>query len=96
MKLNKYIEVNIIDEYATKNILNGYELNVSDLPANELSNLIDKLVTDDEVTKDFILDRIQDLIDERLPLIEMQDRYEAGYRPTQDQGNGEITWIKRI
>lgn len=95
MNIKKYIERCIIDEHAYKSSKNGYSLDVYDLPANELSNFLEVLFSNDDHTRDLILERMQDLINERLPFVECQAKYDAGYVPMQDQINGEINWIAR-
>jgi hypothetical protein len=35
---------------------------------------------------------MQELIDERIPYVESEARYEFGLKPTQNQINGEITY----
>ena len=95
MNVRNYIERCLIDEYAYKSHKNGYSLDVCDLPANELANFLDLLFTKDDYTRDLILDRMQDLINERIPFVECQAKYDAGYVPMQDQINGEINWIAR-
>ncbi len=95
MNIRNYIEKVLINEHAYKSFNNGYSLDVTDLPANELDNFLDMLFKHDYHTRDLILDRMQDLINERLPLLECRDKYDAGYVPVQDNINGEINWIAR-
>jgi hypothetical protein len=95
MNIRNYIEKVLINEHAYKSFNNGYSLDVADLPANELDNFLDMLFKHDYHTRDLILDRMQDLINERLPLLECQDKYAAGLVPVQDRINGEINWIAR-
>lgn len=93
MNIKKYIERCLIDEYAYKSFKNGYSLDVSDLPENELSNFLDMLFKHDYHTRDLILDRMQDMINERIPFVECQNKYDSGLIPVQDRINGEISWI---
>lgn len=95
MNIRNYIEKVIINEHAYKSFHNGYSLSVSDLPKNDLENLLDVLFKHDYHTRDLILDRMQELIDERMPFVESQARYDAGYRPVQDQTDGSINWVAR-
>jgi hypothetical protein len=92
--LSKYIDNNIIDEYANKKSRDGYSLDVSDIPKHDIENFLSYLFEHDEVMEELVLDRMQDLIDEELPLAECKDKYEQGYFPKQDQSNGEIYWAK--
>lgn len=95
MNIKKYIERNLIDEYAYKSLKHGYSLDICDLPPNEISHFLDILFKHDYHTRDLILDRMQDLINERLPFAECQAKYDAGLVPIQDQVNGEVNWIVR-
>lgn len=95
MNIRKYIERNLIDEYAYKSVKHGFSLDVCDLPTHELNNFLDMLFKNDFHTRDLILDRMQELINERLPLAECQAKYDAGLMPIQDMINGEINWIPR-
>lgn len=90
--LTSYIENNIIREYATKTV-DGYSLDVSDLDSHEKNNLVDWLFTHDEIIKELILDRAQELIDQRISFVESKDRYNNGYVPSIDKINGEVTWV---
>ena len=95
MNIRKYIERNLIDEYAYKSFKNGFSLDVCDLPEHDINNFLDLLFKHDYHTRDLILNRMQELIDERLPLAECQAKYDAGLVPVQDQINGEVNWILR-
>lgn len=76
-KINQFIDLCLIDEYARKDFIKGYSLNIRDIPSYDLSNLIDKLVKNDDVTKQFIRDRINELFEERLAKRELKDRADA-------------------
>jgi hypothetical protein len=95
MNIRKYIDLNLIDEYAYKSFRNGYSLDVCDIPTNEISNFLDILFKHDYHTRDLILDRMQDLINDRIQMVEFQAKYDAGLIPVQDQINGEVNWIVR-
>lgn len=73
--IDKYIDRNILDEYAEKPFLNGYTLDVIDIPKNELSNLIELLLQRDPALREIVLDYVQEKIDERLPEFESDRRY---------------------
>ncbi len=62
-----YIDHCLIEEYGTPNRhLNAYELDIDDLPDNEISNLLDRLMHDDTNVRDLVRCHMQKLIDQRL------------------------------
>lgn len=91
--IKSHIDLCLLDEYAYKSFNSGYSLHVSDLPDNEIANFLDTLFKHDPVLKEMITDRMQELIEERLPIYECQHRYSRGYVPVQDRANGEVHWI---
>lgn len=93
--IEQYIERILIDEYADKDFKDGYSLAVSDIPILELENFISILFREDPIGRDLILDRIQELIDQRLPFVESKDKYDAGFVPVLDSVNGEVKWFLR-
>lgn len=99
MNIRKYIETIIIDEHAFKNGRDGWTCNIDDIDPEKLDNVLDNfldvLFRNDEYTRDLILDRMQTLINERLPLRDCQSKYESGLVPAQDKINGEIFWTRR-
>lgn len=76
--LNKYIDTCIIDEYATKNLSEGYALDVDDIPQHEISVFLDELMKRDTGVRDFVLHSMQQLINKRLGECESFDRYDQG------------------
>ncbi len=86
--LKTYIERNIIDEYATSEDFSAY----SDLSTHEHKNLIDVLFEHDPVARDFLFDRMQELIDSRLVINNSQRKYDLGLVPTHDNQTGEVVW----
>jgi hypothetical protein len=93
--LQKYIDICLIDEYADKDFIHGYSLDVSSLAEYEKSNFLNTLLQHDPIIKEKVLDRMQELIDERIPWYEFQHKYDAGLKPIINKTNGEVTWIKR-
>lgn len=73
-ELNKYIDRCIIDEYAHKDREGSLELDISDIPPNELSNFLSRLMDEDTTVRDFVRDQMQKLIDERIPEVEWQHK----------------------
>lgn len=90
--IEKYIDTCLISEYADKDFKHGYSLEVANLSDHEKSNFLDLLFRNDPVLKEMALDRMQELIEQRLPRIEAQDRYDAGFKPRIDHINGEVIW----
>jgi hypothetical protein len=94
-QIKSYIDNQIIREYAYKS-KQGYSLWSDDIEKNELENLVDFLFAHDEETQNFMHGRIQQLLNERLPLVEAEDAYDKGLVPVQDKKTGEVSWTKRI
>ena len=90
--LKSYIDSNIIREYAYRS-KDGYYLDVSDVPSPEQENLLDLVFNKDPIIKELILDRLQDLINERIPYVECADNYAKGLKPSHDQNTGEVKWV---
>ncbi len=62
-----YIDRCLIEQYGIPNReLNSYELDLDDLPDNEISNLLDRLMHDDSNVRDLVRSHMQILIDQRL------------------------------
>jgi|SRR5882724_394248 len=93
--INSYIDHNIIDEHAFKSFRIGYSLDVSEMPSHDLENFLDFLLQHDPVTKEIVLERMQVLVDSRLPIKECEARYSAGYVPSIDHINGETMWTAK-
>lgn len=89
--LKTYIELNIIDEYAVNEELSAY----SDLSTHEHKNLIDVMFEHDPVTRDWLFDRMQELIDARLAIVSCEKKWEAGFFPDHDNQTGEVIWRKQ-
>ncbi len=83
MTLDQYIDLCLVDEYADKDIENGYSLDVDSLPEHERANFLDKLMQEDTSVRDFVLFQMQKLIDERLPECQADDMLHAGIRRVQ-------------
>lgn len=90
--VDKYIDSNIIRENAIKTP-NGYIVEVESIDNHEKESFLSVLFEHDATTKELILDRMQKLIDSRLPLVECSDKYEAGLRPVLDSVNGDVQWV---
>ena len=75
-ELYKYIDVCLIDEYAEGNFEDGYSLDIDSLPKNEISNFLDRLMQEDTTIRDFVLSHMQQMINERLPIREVDYRFD--------------------
>lgn len=89
MTVNQYIDLCLIDEYADKDHVNGFALDLDDLPKHEIDNFLDVLMEDDTAVRDLILSHMQKLIDERLPERERDTRWIDGFTTYTDQQTGE-------
>ncbi len=83
----------IISDNASKNgcILS---LDVSEIGEHDQESLVSMLFKHDSVTREIIQNRIQDLIDEKLPWIENDWNYSRGLIPLHDKQTGEVIWTK--
>ena len=68
--IQKYIDRCVIDEYANKDYLNGFHLDVTDMSKHDQNNFLDLLMNQDDVLRELVLDRMQELINERLNAVE--------------------------
>ena len=65
--INSYIDTCLIQEYGVPNRhLNSFELDVDDLPENEISNFLDRLMHADTSIRDLVRSSMQTLIEKRL------------------------------
>ena len=90
--LTCYIDNNIIREYAEKSLKN-YHLQVCDLPINEQFNLLQVMFEHDENVEELILDRMQDLINNRIDEVRQKDNYNKDLKPIFDSTSNECEWI---
>jgi hypothetical protein len=91
-KIERYIDSEIIADHAFKSFRFGYSIDIETLSKNEKENFLDFLFENDPVTKEIILNRMQELVEMRLPRIEAQERYDSGLKPHLDAINGEVIW----
>lgn len=65
--INTYIDHCLIQEYGVPNKeLNCFELDIDDLPKNEIENFLDRLMQEDTTVRDVVRYHMQKLIEERL------------------------------
>ena len=91
--IKSFIE-KFIRQYAKKDNQFGYELSTNcDISLTTQEELIAGLIKfDRDTVRDMMLDHAQNLIDERLPIVESHDRYDQGLIGKVDQINGELTF----
>jgi hypothetical protein len=94
--INRYIDHNLINEYADKNSKHGYLLDVMSLTNHEKSNFLDILFKEDSILRHAALERMQELIDERALAVELQDKYKAGFKRILNDVSGAVTWVRDI
>lgn len=82
-----------IDETIRSHRTKDYELSIKNLPIIDQINILDFLFLRDKDTRELILERMQDLIEYRLPFVETEDKYEAGLKPRHDSQTGEVIWL---
>lgn len=87
----RYIDM-IIHENAMEDGF-SYNLMVNDLTKFEQDGLVTYLLNKDPESREIMLDRVQDLINERIDLLYCEDKYQAGKKPLIDKINGETRWI---
>ena len=78
MKLEQYIDLCLIDEYADKSFAHGYSLDLDNLPDHEVENFLDHLMKNDTAVREYVRIKMQEYIDARLPECEAEDRRHAG------------------
>jgi hypothetical protein len=78
MDVDNYVDTCLINEYASKDLHNGYSLDVSSLSKNEIAHFFDRLMDDDSAVRNFVLDHMQKIVDERLCQMEREDRSKMG------------------
>lgn len=93
----KYFIEKFIRDNANKDINYGYDLSTKhDLSPQLQDELIQALIKlDRESLRQLILDHAQNLIDERMPIVEAEDRYESGLIGKVDPINGEVFFSMR-
>lgn len=90
--LLSYIENSIIREHAHKD-RDGYHLEAKEISEHDLNGFLQVLFDNDPITKELILDRMNDLIEEHISDVESQDRYH-GLTQYKDRVNGETRYAQ--
>lgn len=76
--LNNYIDRCLIEEYGIRNPkLNGYELDLDDVPEREVSNFLHELMCEDTNVRDYVRDQMQKLINQRLHQVTLEVTHAA-------------------
>jgi hypothetical protein len=93
-RLKSFID-NFIRENIKGDMRFGYglhvECDISKAIQDELIKVISEL--DSDSVRKVILDHAQNLIDERMPIVESEDRYEIRLSKYVDRINGEVRYI---
>lgn len=92
--LLSYIDNNIIREYSHKTFY-GLSLQINDVEEKDQENFLSLLFAHDPIARDLILDRAQQLIEERIPFVEAKENYSHGLYPIHDNQTGEVKWFPR-
>ncbi len=95
ISLTKYIDLILIDDHADKDLKHGVSLDVNTLPIYEFNNFLEKLIQHDPIMDEIIRNRMQELIDRRISIVESKYRYDSGVKAIHDHVNGEIKLISR-
>lgn len=88
--LRLFIDNNIIREYVN-HTPDGYSLDISEISDHDKNTLAQLLIESDPAIKEFIEDRMDALIQERIPWVHMADN-EDRPRPTYCKQTGEPIW----
>jgi hypothetical protein len=88
-ELSNYIDQNIIRERDKED---RYHLSVVDLSTYEKQTLINWMFEYDPATYELVLDRMEELLKERIECVERQDKRDAGLKPSIDPQTGETRW----
>lgn len=91
-ELDRYVDNEIIREFANK-IGNSYVVDIDGIETTLQKQFLDLLFEKDPVTKNIVLDRLQEVVDERIPWVESEDHYGQGLRPLLDAQTGEVIWL---
>jgi uncharacterized protein YifN (PemK superfamily) len=93
-KISIFVDRILIDENATKDLENGYHLDISDIPKGDTSHFLDLLFEQDPAFREMVTEHMQCVIDERLQAIEQDDRYSEDQFPSNDKQTGELIWTQ--
>lgn len=74
--INSYIDRCLLDEYADKDLENGFSLDIDFLPEYEIENFLDQLMKNDTTIRDLVYYHMQKLINRRLSEYESENRYD--------------------
>ena len=82
--LEKFIDRCIIDEYATKNLEEGYYLDVNQIPEHDQNMLLAKMFEADTNLRNYAISCMQNMIDERIVEVELEERDYLGFTARHD------------
>jgi hypothetical protein len=95
MTLDQYIDLMLIDEYADKDLHNGYSLDIDTLSEHELSNFLDKIMASDTSLRETILIQMQEMVDARCVEVTAEERGRAGFRTVYRSNGDSYTEVPR-
>jgi hypothetical protein len=87
-----FIDRTLIDEYASKDLHNGYALEVSELTQSDKSHFLDLLIAQDESLRELVEEHMQCLIDERCSAMEYRARCDSDVFATIDGNTGDVSY----
>lgn len=76
MDIAQYIDIMLIDQYATKSLGEGYSLWLDEISPHDTQNFLDYLHENDPVFKDMVGNYMQEIINKRLVVKEVDDRFD--------------------
>ena len=90
--LHRYIDVCLIDEYADKDYVDGYLLDLDSIPDHEKEVFLNEIMKSDSALRDLIHFHMQAYINERLPICELKDMEFQGLKVSR-RTNGDTDII---
>ena len=81
----------LIDSYAIKGA--EWYMSAGDIPRLEQDSLVDYLFNNDPVTREMLIERIQDLLDSRINDKQTKSNRDKGLKSYIDKINGETRFI---
>jgi len=94
MNVRRYISL-FLEDHIVKDYNGDDTIEIDSLTTQERRDFFECAVKQDQILNELILDRLQALLDENLPIISSQKKYDAGFIPLHDAVNGEVMWLNR-
>lgn len=89
IELERFIDRCIIDEYATKNLEEGYSLDIDQVPEHDQNIFLTKMLEADTNLRNYALNCMQQMIDDRIKEVELEERNYLGFTALRDD-HGDI------